>query len=170
MAAGATYEPIATVTLGASASVIELTSIPSTYTDLVLIANLQNTVASAEFIRVNGDTGSNYSYTRLYSYGTGASTGSNRGTNQTSIDWAPVAVSLPQSGDYWPFGIIQINNYANTTTYKTIITKWGDTNGEIDVTVGNWRSTSAITSISIFCSGGNVRVGSNMTLYGITAA
>ena len=33
----ATYEPIASTTLGASAAAIEFTSIPGTYTDLVVV-------------------------------------------------------------------------------------------------------------------------------------
>ena len=56
-----TMTPIATNTLTAVASSVTFSSIPSTYTDLVLV--LQGSFDSADDVRFrfNGDTGSNYS-------------------------------------------------------------------------------------------------------------
>jgi len=52
-----TYEPIATTTLGSNQTTITFSSIPSTYTDLVIVSNMGTTTASYPFIRFNGDTG-----------------------------------------------------------------------------------------------------------------
>jgi hypothetical protein len=63
-------------------------------------------------------------------------------------------------------------NYANTTTYKTIISR-GDSAGFWNIAnVALWRKTpEAITSITVFPAGlNNWIAGSTFTLYGITAA
>ena len=61
-----TYEPIATNTLGSAASSVTFSSIPSTYTDLIVVMNYANSTGLADvFFRFNGDTGSNYSDTIL---------------------------------------------------------------------------------------------------------
>jgi hypothetical protein len=76
MAAGATYFPIATTTLGSSSASVTLSSIPSTYTDLLLVCNLTaNTAPLNMGIRFNSDTSSLYSGTALGGNGsTAAST------------------------------------------------------------------------------------------------
>jgi len=63
MAAGATYEPIATTTVsGSSTSTVTFSSISGTYTDLVIIGNLGSQTTNAfPYLQFNGDTGSNYS-------------------------------------------------------------------------------------------------------------
>ena len=83
MAAGSTYTPIATNTLGSAQASVTFSSISGSYTDLVLIINAGTSDASEQdcLIRVNGDTGSNYSAT--YMYGTGSSAASGRNANQT---------------------------------------------------------------------------------------
>ena len=61
-------------------------------------------------------------------------------------------------------------NYANTTTYKTILGRWGSSaNNQTRISVGLWRSTAAITSFTITPSLG-IAAGSSFTLYGIKAA
>jgi hypothetical protein len=83
MAAGATYVPIATANGTGSNSTITFSSIPSTYTDLVLIIGGGSTSASVvSQLQFNGDTGSNYSWTALY--GTGSAASSARSSNTTT--------------------------------------------------------------------------------------
>jgi hypothetical protein len=64
-----TYTPIATTTLGSAATSYTFTSIPTTYTDLILIVNAKNaSTGSYPKMQVgNGsvDTGNNYSRTYL---------------------------------------------------------------------------------------------------------
>jgi len=58
----ATYEPIAsTKVTGSSTTQIDFTSIPATYTDLVISLNIVNgTSLNALYMRFNNDTGANY--------------------------------------------------------------------------------------------------------------
>lgn len=141
------------------------------YTDLVLIANMGLSGASQTLmITFNNDTGSNYSFTELY--GTGSTAGSSRLSNQTSIySGIQVAPSTSLDNNF----IMNIQNYSNTTTYKTTISRENSvTAGSYPGTnavVGLWRSTSAISSISITPSNGvNLITGSTFSLYGIAAA
>jgi hypothetical protein len=86
MAAGSTYTPIATTTLGSSTSSYTFSSIPQTYTDLVLIVSGYGAASDGNSIvcRVgNGtvDSGTNYSTTRLSGSGSSASSGRSSGSD-----------------------------------------------------------------------------------------
>ena len=67
---------------------------------------------------------------------------------------------------------MHFNNYSNTTTYKTGLLKhMANYGNQVQCFIGTWRSTSAITKISIIAGGSkNWASGSTATLYGITAA
>lgn len=167
----ATYEPIATTTLGSAASTITFSSIPSTYTDLrlVLVATASSANTAYPRFRFNGDTGTNFSNTTLKANGTTAA--SDRDTSQTSLILGPynyvaLSTTIPT------FGSIDIFSYAGSTNKTCLTISNNDLNGsgEITARVGLWRSTSAITSIDILGNGGNFAAGTTATLYGIKAA
>lgn len=165
MAAGSTYSTIMTNTLGSAAASYTLSSIPSTYTDLILVID-GSTVSNIQFrMRVgNGsvDTNSNYGGTQLYGYATTA--GSGRETNATN---PYIGASSTTNSTH----IIQFMNYANTNVLKTWLTKGGDMgSNQIDLSAYCWRSTSAINTIQISGNGGNISSGTTFTLYGISAA
>ena len=167
MAAGSTYTPIATTTLGSATPSYTFSSIPSTYTDLILIAgNLNAASASNAFkMQVNGDTGTTYSNT--YLSGNGSSTTSGRNSNADSLRGfdnpniiGPAVVTA------------HFMNYSNTTTYKTVLTRCNAAGYSTTAEVNLWRSTAAINSIKIFfaASGNDIQAGTSFTLYGIQAA
>lgn len=158
-----TYTPIATTTLGSGTGTVTFSSIPSTYTDLVLVASFSCSAATATVFRLNGDTGNNYSYT--YLAGGGGGVGSGRNSNASSTGWTYDTSSNVQDN-----GIAHFNNYANTTTYKTILSRGNTPETQTVVNVNLWRSTSAINTIAIIASSANFNTGSTFTLYGITAA
>jgi hypothetical protein len=168
MPAGSTYTPIATTTANGSVSTYTFSSIPSTYTDLRLILNLGAQNAGNTYnLRVNGDTGSNYSQTEMWGNGSAAS--SARRTSQTSIFAAGSRVGVP--GTITAMYTIDLMSYSNATTYKTFLNRQDAAAVGSLAAVGLWRSTSAITSITIFADGaGNFVSGSTFTLYGILAA
>ena len=170
MAAGSTYTPIATTTLGSAAASYTFSSIPSTYTDLVLVMNNTLSVGSAStFLQFNSDTATNYSDTYIAGYST-SSTGSGRDTSQTRIRVSSFLTSLGSAGDRRTT-ILSIQNYANTTTFKTLLSRDNQLTSEVGAAVGLWRSTSAINSIYLFNgSSANFQTGSTFTLYGIQAA
>jgi hypothetical protein len=169
MAAGATYEPIATQTLVSNTSLVTFSSIPATYTDLVMVVNAGAVSANDMYLRLNGDTGSNYSYTILTGNGTSAS--SIRGSNQTLalVDYyGTPATTLGGS-----VSIFNFMNYSNTTTNKTILSRSNNASSGTDAIVTLWRSNSAITSMEFRVAtnaGVNFLAGSTFTLYGIAAA
>jgi hypothetical protein len=70
----------------------------------------------------------------------------------------------------WEIMRINIMNYANTTTYKTAISRLDDAANYVGTSVGLWRSTSAINSVTILAGTGNIPSGAMFTLYGIAAA
>lgn len=159
-----TYEPIATQTLGSATTSVTFSSIPSTYTDIVAVLNTKTASNVSTYMNFNGDTAGNYSFTRIY--GNGSSAVSDRvGTNMTGID-----IQYVGSGD-GNITIVNIMNYANTTTYKSSLTRWNTqgSTGYVGANVNLWRSTAAISSI-VFSNSVNFSIGSTFTLYGIKAA
>lgn len=173
----ATYEPIATNTLGSNASSITFSNIPQTYTDLIVVANLGGYYGGTTWIECgiqvgNGsiDTGNNYSATQIIADGTGTASRSNAGY---VFFWAAAHAS---DEGYYPPMIAHINNYTNTTTFKPILNRFTALNqtGSVNTsgaTVGTWRSTSAINTVRISNQNGtNFYAGSSVTLYGIKAA
>ena len=169
MAAGATYEPIATQTLAIAAATITFSSIAATYTDLRLVAT--GTVASAApdvWIRFNSDTATNYSLTAIQGNGTAASSFAT--TSATKIDITP---GVGWSSTIPSMVTMDVFSYAGST-YKTVLANENaDRNGSgvTTATVGLWRSTAAITRIDITNSSSvNFSVGTTATLYGIKAA
>ena len=162
----ATYEPIATTTLGSAASSITFSSIPSTYTDLRLVYVETSSDTADQGIRFNSDSGTNYSTT--FMYGTGAAVGSNRTTNATYIlTWNSV------SGSAIPgLKTIDIFSYAGSTYKTALVSHSDDKNGSgmVGSNVGLWRSTSAITSLTIVRDSGNFSTGTTATIWGIKNA
>ena len=163
-----TYTPIATQTLGSATATVTFSSIPGTYTDLVLVISgrvSSTTGNNNSAIRFNSDSGNNYSMTRLT--GDGSAAASDRVANTSYAGWALVANSA--SSEFSPL-IYNIQNYSNTTTYKTLLGRGNWTASFVSATVSMWRNTAAITTIDITQTGTNWVTGSTFTLYGIKAA
>jgi hypothetical protein len=157
-----TYTPIATQTLGSASSTVTFSSIPATYTDLIIILNGQSTTGTPEIItRFNSDTGSNYS--RTFVLGDGSLTSSGRSTSQTYF--APASIETGNT-----IIIFNIMNYSNTTTNKTAICRATLPAQIAAATVGLWQSTAAINTIAISTASSTFVAGSTFTLYGIKAA
>ena len=165
-----TYDKIATHTLPSNATDYTFTTISQAYTDLVLIVgNLTNTTAQTLYARVgNGsvDTGSNYSYTEMN--GTSAAF-SNRGSN-VSNGLLMGALSQGLSSSTPATVITQFQNYSNTTTNKTSLSRYNLASAEVSTAVALWRSTAAINTITVRTTGGSIQTGTTFTLYGIKAA
>jgi hypothetical protein len=170
MAAGNTYEAIAVyTTANATTNSLTFNSIPSTYTDLVLVASVLGATNSGwtATVRFNGDSGNNYSFTQVIGNGTAAS--SIRSANASSFQFAGAVGGLSTTNPIT--GICSIQNYANTTTYKTAIGRDNDSSGTV-ATVALWRNTAAINSITVFLSNTSYYFANNsvFSLYGIKAA
>jgi len=159
----ATYEPISTQTLGSATATVTFSSIPQTYTDIVVVVAGSLSANQYVAIRFNSDTASNYSFTRVA--GDGSTAVSARGTSET---FGRLAIGNPTN----QFNVIgQIQNYSNSTTYKTWLSRSNIPADYVGALAGLWRSTSAITAIQILTTTADTfATGSTFTLYGIKAA
>lgn len=169
-----TFIKIASVTVGSGgASTIDFTSIPSTYTDLCILLSLRNNRTgfdrSTTTMRLNGNTGSNYSTRTVYaadgsvgsdstSSGTYATVGNSNSVNNNANTFTPFTIYIPNyaGSNAKSFSV----DYAQESTTATWV---------IQSIAGLWNQTSAITSITL----GDLQVSSSFvqystaTLYGI---
>jgi len=162
-----TYIPIATNTLTATATNIAFSNIPQAYTDLVLTINAKGSAGSDIYSRLNGDSGTNYSST--YLNGTGSSSASGRLSSQAYFLLDSYGYVETTDGQML---IAHFMSYSNTSTNKAVLTRASNATNGTTALAGLWRSTAAITSITIYCgvSGATFSAGSSFTLYGIKAA
>ena len=158
-----TYTLIASNTLGSGVTSLTFSSIPQTYTDLVLVCNGSTAANANNYLQFNSDTASNYSATRMSGDGSAASSARNSAQTQILLDGFGYWTST-----YGANKVIHITDYANTTTYKSVLTRANSTVGT-DVLAGLWRSTAAINTIK-FNSDSTLQTGSTFKLYGIEAA
>jgi hypothetical protein len=165
------YDSIATVTAGAGgASGITFSSIPSTYTHLQIrgIARYSSTGSggASVFVRLNSDTGSNYSHHILYGNGTSAAASGSATQTQMYVAESP---TTSNGANVFSGTVIDILDYANTNKYKTVrsLSGWDDNgSGIVALESGLWQSTSAVSTI-LLNFGANFAQYSSFTLYGI---
>lgn len=155
-----TYQPIVSASVSA-VSTTTLSSIPSTYTDLVIVAHLSSAADPALYFRVNGDTGSNYSSTVLRGNGSAAS------SFRDTSDVAGRVTSQSMESNRGVF-IIQLMSYANTNVHKTALVSAAQPGTGVVRIVSLWRSTSAIDSVTLYPGASTIT--GDISLYGIKAA
>jgi hypothetical protein len=171
-----TYTQIGSaITVGAGgASSMDFTSIPSTYTDLIVKVSARSSGAVIYNyckIRFNGDTGNNYNMRILYgdngTAGSAATTSGSALNGGLSAGASATASTFSNSEWYIP-------NYAGSTQKSVSIdasSENNSTNGSNGyLTAGLWTGTAAITSISLFPDSGNFVQYSTAYLYGVSNA
>lgn len=164
MAAGNTYVAIASTPL-TSAGTVTFSSIPQTYTDLVVILAIAgvNTGGQDCGMQFNNDTNNNYNFTLIQGNGSTPQSYRNQSNRAIIIGGylgVPNGISI---------AIANVMNYANTTTYKTTIAR-GNGDNEITSTVSLWRNTAPINQIKVMLNGYTFSTGTVVSLYGIAAA
>jgi hypothetical protein len=171
-----TYEAIATVTVGSGgAANIEFTSIPATFTDLVILLSSRSSRSDAStfdpvYMTFNGN-GSNYSARNLYGNGAAAYSDTQGSTDQFYYAaYAPTDTATAST-----FGNVQIYipNYAgsnNKSVNSDSVTENNGTNHIANMAASLWSNTSAITSIKLDPGGGDFKQYSTATLYGIKSS
>lgn len=165
------YQSIATVSVGSGGTgTITFSSIPSTYKHLQVraISRVTNAVTFTDvFFRFNSDSSANYSYHALY--GSGASTFSTGGAS-TSEMYPMTVTGSSLASNIFAVGVVDILDYADTNKYKTTRGLTGfDSNGGgyVFLTSGNWRSSSAINTITITSGANTFAQHTQFALYGI---
>jgi len=167
------FESIATASGNGTDFEITFSSIPSTFTHLQIRCLARTTVGGGSInIRINGDTGSNYTRHRIIGSGTAASA-----TGDVSQTQIPVLgnAGLPSASDTYGVAIYDILDYTNTNKYKTVRVLAGqDSNGSggVDFTSGLWLNTAAISSLTFKSnnSGEPFTTATRFALYGIRSA
>jgi hypothetical protein len=165
------YQSIATVNVGSGGqATVVFSSIPSTFKHLQVrgIARSSRAGFSSDplLIQVNSDTASNYSW--HYLVGDGASAAAAAGATQTSM--LNYIIANDSVANVFGAFVVDVLDYANTDKYKTFRNLMGlDNNGSgiVGFNSGNWRSTSAITSITFKAQNGDFKQYSSFALYGI---
>lgn len=169
-----TYEPIATTTLNASSALVSFASLPQTYTDIIAVVEGQNTnanVAMSNQCSLNGDVTTpfgNYSSTFLTTSGSTPTSG--RGSFNNGMNLGTFA------RDSRSVAIVNFIDYSQSNTYKTVLTNAFTLTGpvsDVQIIVGLWRNTAAITQINFkqaIGESGLYDIGTTFTLYGIKAA
>ena len=160
--------PIATQIL-ASYNNISFTNIPQTYQDLMLVvfSGTQQSGSSADYARLIFNGGAIGMSTTLLT-GDGSSATSTRETTTTS--GGAIGIRPAYAANLQGSFVTHILNYANSSTYKTSISRSAsDANGSgtTQLTVNLWQSTAAINAIIWGGSGNYPGAGSTATLYGI---
>lgn len=168
------YDSIATTTVGAGgSSSITFSSIPSGYTHLQ-VRYLARTarVATGDTLKlqINSDSGANYNGHYLYGNGTSALAGSYGASS--GFYYAGALTAASSTSNTFAGGVIDLLDYADTNKFKTGRILSGNdmntTDGTVFFTSGLWRSTSAITSITLTNdSATNFAQYSQFALYGV---
>jgi hypothetical protein len=168
-----TYDLIATSN-PAGLTAFSFSSIPQTYTDLLVIVSARVTSAwDIQAFQPNG-IGSGYAGTYFETSGFGVTGGT--GTSEIAFRAGYIpgsdASGLQYSNDEYHF-----MNYTSTSHNKTLLTNARRgfystaTFGQVQFKIGYLASTSAITSMTCgTANGGTYATGTNIRLYGIKAA
>jgi hypothetical protein len=166
-----TYTLIASNTVG-SGGVTSFTfsSIPSTYTDLVLNMSLRSTSAtdassSFAIVRFNSST-SNYSTRRLYAYD-GTTVGSDTSAGQDTVYGGTTGTTNTFNND-----LIYISNYASANNKPIYVDNVSEQNSATKYWLGLyswlWSNSAAISSINVLADVGSFAQYSSFYLYGIS--
>jgi hypothetical protein len=169
------YELISTTVLGSATNTVTLSSIPTTYKHLRVVltgrSNFANTGFSNIFMRINGDTGSNY-WHHLIEVSGSAFYASNSGSIATQARIGLTSQNNSATG-YWAASQIDIPDYTSTNKNKTarVFTRSDNDagTGYMDFGSAMLVSTSAVSSLSFYLDQGDWIANSRFSLYGISA-
>jgi len=169
-----TFVKIATVTVGSGgAASMDFTSIPSTYTDLLIYHSCRvNDAANAADMNIqfNADTGANYSFRRLTGDGSAAASGS--GSSNALFYLAGLGTGTSATANTFGNTMVYIPNYTSSNQKSGSYDGVSENNGTAGfdhLGAVIYTGTSAISSIKLRAySGNNILQYSTATLYGIS--
>jgi hypothetical protein len=166
-----TFELISSVTVPSAQTTISFTSIPSTFTDLVLKVSARWTGNNGGPVGIGMQMNTtNHSARFVYGTGSSAASGSTTPswtTNGGFIGWIPDSSATSNT-----FGNFEIYLPSYTSSnYKSFsldtVTENNATLANAGLLAGLWSNTAAITSITIDGNGSTFVTNSTAYLYGI---
>jgi hypothetical protein len=169
------YDLLATEILTSSAASVTFSSLGDYAADYQHL-QLRYTVRHADstagvpdlLVRLNGDTGSNYSWHMLF--GNGSSVSSFAATSTSSMRIGATPKNSETLGAF-EAGVTDILDPFETTKYTTIrpLSGRAQTTNFIGLFSGSWRNVNSLTSITLLPDSSNLITGSRFSLYGIKA-
>lgn len=157
---------LATYTLPSSGTAsFTFADLPQTHRDLLLVFSVQASTAPTVGIRLNNDASSTYSLVFIRAEGTGGSRDSTATTTTGNMQTTSFS-NAPTSASY-DLEEITFLGYANTTRHKTMLSRATTGGDGLDLIVGRWPSTAAITTITIIIGGATFNAGTSFTIYGV---
>jgi len=160
---------LATITLGSAQSTVTFSSIPATYRDLRLVVQgIFNQTGQTIAVRLNGDTGTNYSYVAMTSGNSGGTTPVSTSGSTTSLNlgFYNVGTVLTEPTNF----LADFLDYAATDKHKSVLARTGHSS-EVTSSTGRWANTAAVTTLAVSAnwSGAYFAAGSTFALYGVVA-
>ena len=165
-----TYTLISSVTVGSGgAANITFSSIPATYTDLIIKGSLRGagTGSPSTMLDING-----VSTNRTMRWLQGNGNGVEASYSFTTADIGTANTTTQTANTFCSFEIY-LPNYAGANNKSFSVDSVQETNAAtayIDLMAGLWSITSAITSLKVYISGQNLDQYSTAYLYGISNA
>lgn len=156
-----TFDLIDSTTFSSTTSSFTFSSIPNTYTDLVIVASLTATAYDSWLgLRFQGNSSSAYRWVSGY--------GSLQGTSSASDTEIQLYSHLTTTKGLW---VIDVRDYSSTSKQKMILSRGGSAGSfRTGFTAGKFLATSAITSVTLFGGQGvNLEAGGTIDLYGIAS-
>jgi hypothetical protein len=164
------YDSLNSITLSTSAASVTFQGIPTGYKHLQIRGIVRGDGGNTDngfYLRLNSDSGTNYTRHRILGDGTSATASANTSLNNASQVGMPAGGA---SGGIFGTLVIDILDYANTNKYTTVRTLGGhDRNGAgfISPLSNLWLNTDTVTSILIAFDGPNMVQHSHFALYGV---
>ena len=150
-----TYIPLATITLGSAQSSVTFGSIPATYSDLIAVFDGQGSTDSFMKVYPNNDSAN---ASNVAMYGNGSSPGSGV---FTPITWGTYNTTTRTHA------ILEFMSYSATDKHKSVLIRDGESGTQVNVRAARWASNVAISSLVFQAAGGNMAIGTTISLYGI---
>jgi hypothetical protein len=168
-----TFELIASNTVGSGGvSTVTFSSIPSTYTDIAILASVRTALADPTGSVTFTANGSTSGYTNRILFGDGASAGS-FANNTTSKGYVGIVTGNTATANTFGSVLLYCPNYAGSTNKSFSADVVGENNATTAYAAINailWSNTAAITSITLDGNGSNFLQYSSFYLYGVKNA
>lgn len=157
---------LATITLSGTQARVTFSSIPSTYRDLRLVMVAATNINSNNFMRLNNDSAGNYAQVYVTGNGSTVTSGGFIGGSFVGTDSSGFTTTVVGDTNH----IIDILDYSATDKHKPMLFRSNRAGGAIDMMVGRWASTAAVTSLYVDATNGGASgftAGSTFSLYGV---
>lgn len=154
------WVPLATITADGSTATWDITNIPSSYRDLVLVIDCAIATGTDNIdLRFNNDTTTN-AYYSVVMEGDGTNDSSNTGNTNYLRLTRGTRTSTTRSNC-----IIQIMDYSASDKDTTVLSRFNNATEETNAMASRWNNTTVINEINVI-SGVNLVSGSRVSLWG----